>query len=263
MTILDKIVAAKRKELTLKKLVVPTSQLENSALFERATLSLHDALVQSPTGIIAEFKRRSPSKGTINSEIAVQDVVEGYKNAGATGISVLTDMNFFGGSIEDLLLARATVNIPILRKEFIVDEYQILEAKAAGADVILLIASVLSKDEIAQLSGFAQTLKLEVLVEIHNLGELDRSLHQSVDIIGINNRNLKTFEVDIQISATLANHIPSEFLKISESGIDNFKTVAALRQLGYKGFLIGETYMKTQNPGQALATFTNQLSAGL
>lgn len=260
MTILNKIVACKHKEIALKKLVVPPLQLEKSALFERDTLSMRNALRQSSSGIIAEFKRRSPSKGSINSDVVIQDVVQGYQNAGASGTSVLTDINFFGGSLEDLLIARAAVTIPILRKDFMIDEYQILEAKAAGADVILLIASVLSDSEIKRLSQFAHALGLEVLVEIHNLGELQKSLQPSVDIIGINNRNLNTFEVDIKISETLAPQIPPEFLKISESGIESFETVASLRSQGYNGFLIGETFMKMQNPGEALASFIGQLS---
>ena len=174
MNILDKIIIDKRREVILKKSIIPVSQLEASVLFERQTVSLSQNLKKSTSGIIAEHKRRSPSKAEINYGFTVEEVVKGYQNAGACGISVLTDGKYFGGSLDDLLLARATVNIPLLRKEFIVDEYQILEAKAHGADLILLIAAVLTRDEIKSLSEFAKKLGLEVLLEVHNLEELEK-----------------------------------------------------------------------------------------
>ena len=198
MSILDQIIASKKKEVALKKSVVSVAQLESSDLFNKKTNSLSKSIVNSPFGIIAEHKRRSPSKATINNSFSVEEVVKGYENAGASGISVLTDMHYFGGSLEDLLLARASVGIPLLRKEFIIDEYQLLEAKAFGADAILLIAAVLSRQEIKQLSEFAQSLALEVLLEVHNLEELEKSIMPSLDLIGVNNRNLKTFEVSLQ-----------------------------------------------------------------
>ncbi|MDP2060059.1 MAG: indole-3-glycerol phosphate synthase TrpC, partial [Flavobacteriaceae bacterium] len=172
MNILDKIIADKKREIILKKSVIPLTQLEASVLFERTTLSLCENLKTKSFGIIAEHKRRSPSKAVINQSFAVEDVVKGYEIAGAAAISVLTDSKYFGGSLDDLLLARAAVNIPLLRKEFIVDAYQILEAKSQGADLILLIAAVLTRTEIKQLSEFAQSLGLEVLLEVHNLEEL-------------------------------------------------------------------------------------------
>jgi indole-3-glycerol phosphate synthase len=186
-------------------------------------------------------------------------VARDYESAGACGISVLTDSTFFGGSLDDLILARAVINIPLLRKEFIIDVYQILEAKAAGADVILLIAAVLPTMEIKRLSQFAKSLQLEVLVEIHNIDELQNALHDSVDMIGVNNRNLKTFEVDINNSVLLSEKIPNDFLKISESGIDAPETVTMLRHLGYQGFLIGERFIKTKGPGNELRSFISQL----
>ena len=259
MNILDQIIASKKKEVALKKSVVSIAQLENSDLFNKKTNSLSKSIINSTSGIIAEHKRRSPSKATINNSFAVEDVVKGYENAGASGISVLTDMQYFGGSLEDLLLARASVQIPLLRKEFIVDEYQLLEAKAFGADAILLIAAVLTKEEIKQLSEFAQSLALEVLLEVHNQEELDKSSMPSLDLIGVNNRNLKTFEVSLQNSIDLINHIPNDFVKISESGITTTNDIKLLRSYGFQGFLIGESFMKTDNPGKSLAQFINEL----
>jgi indole-3-glycerol phosphate synthase len=259
MNILDQIIASKKKEIALNKSIVSVAQLEKSDLFNKKTNSLSKSIINSPFGIIAEHKRRSPSKATINNSFAVEDVVLGYENAGASGISVLTDMKYFGGSLEDLLLARASVRIPLLRKEFIVDEYQLLEAKAFGADAILLIAAVLTKEEIKQLSEFAQSLTLEVLLEVHNQEELDKSSMPSLDLIGVNNRNLKTFEVSLQNSIDLIYNIPIDFVKISESGITTTNDIKLLRSHGFQGFLIGESFMKTDNPGKSLEQFINQL----
>ncbi len=259
MNILDQIVADKRKEVELKKAIIPIAQLERSVLMERTPVSLADALQNSPTGIIAEHKRRSPSKSTINQSQNVQDVAQGYETAGASGISVLTDGKYFGGSLDDLLLARASVNLPLLRKEFIVDPYQIVEAKAYGADVILLIAAVLSKANIKTLSETAKHLGLEVLLEIHSEIALQKALIPSIDMLGVNNRNLKTFDVNLDTSKTLANHIPEEFVKVSESGISHPETIKTLKQYGYQGFLIGENFMKTDNPGQSATQFINAL----
>ena len=214
---------------------------------------------KSTSGIIAEHKRKSPSKQTINSSFTVEEVVKGYQNAGVCGISVLTDMKYFGGSLEDLLLARASVTIPLLRKEFIIDEYQLIEAKAHGADVILLIAAVLTRQEIKYLSEFAQSLGLEVLLEVHNEEELQKAIMPSLNMIGVNNRNLKTFEVSLSYSKELASLIPNEFVKISESGISNVAAVKELQQFGYQGFLIGENFMKTENAGFAASEFIKQL----
>lgn len=261
MSILDQIIADKKKEIALKKKAVSVSQLENSDLFNKKTISLSKSIINSPFGIIAEHKRRSPSKATINNSFSVEKVVNGYENAGASGISVLTDMQYFGGSLEDLLLARASVGIPLLRKEFIVDEYQLLEAKAFGADAILLIAAVLSRQEILKLSEFAHSLALEVLLEVHNQEELEKSIMPSLDLIGVNNRNLKTFEVSLQNSTDLANHIPNEFIKISESGLTSTNDIKLLKSQGFQGFLIGENFMKTDNPGESLEHFINQLKA--
>lgn len=249
MNILEKIIADKRKEVELKKALIPALQLENSTLFQRETFSLKEKLKNSSSGIIAEFKRRSPSKSQINQSANVGDVAKSYEKAGVCGMSVLTDMKYFGGSLDDLLLARASCDLPLLRKEFIVDEFQILEAKAFGADVILLIAAVLSRNEIEKLSKFAQNFGLEVLLEVHDLEELEKSIMPSLDLIGVNNRNLKTFEVSLDNSKNLASHIPHEFIKVSESGISNPESIRELQPFGYQGFLIGENFMKTKNPG--------------
>ena len=259
MDILEKIIADKRREVALKKSIIPVSQLENLILFNSRTNSLSKLLQNSTSGIIAEHKRKSPSKSTINSSFTVEEVVKGYQNAGVCGISVLTDMKYFGGSLEDLLLARASVTIPLLRKEFIIDEYQLIEAKAHGADIILLIAAVLTRQEIKYLSEFAQSLGLEVLLEVHNEEELQKAIMPSLNMIGVNNRNLKTFEVSLSYSKELASLIPNEFVKISESGISNVAAVKELQQFGYQGFLIGENFMKTENAGFAASEFIKQL----
>lgn len=259
MHILDRIIQDKRKEVDLKKLIIPTNQLEQSILFERQTVSLAHNLQNSKTGIIAEHKRRSPSKAIINQKVSVQDVIKGYEIAGVSGMSVLTDGKYFGGSLDDVLLARATTNSPILRKEFIIDEYQLLEAKAYGADVILLIAAVLSRKEIKQLSELAKSLQLDVLLEVHNQEELEKSIMPSLDMLGVNNRNLKTFDVSTQISKDLSELIPNDFVKVSESGISSIEAIKDLQPYGYQGFLIGENFMKTENPGENCMDFIKEL----
>ena len=259
MNILDKIIADKRKEVALRKQLIPVSQLEQSVLFDRKSPSLAQALRDSDTGIIAEHKRRSPSKQVINHNLNVQDVATGYESAGACGMSVLTDGKYFGGSLDDLLLARAASNFPLLRKEFMIDEYQILEAKAYGADVILLIAAVLSRSEIRSLSEFAKTLGMDVLLEVHNLEELQKSIMPSLDMLGVNNRNLKTFEVSLDISKNLSAEIPDEFVKVSESGISTIEAMRELRSFGYQGYLIGENFMKTDDPGASATEFIHKL----
>ena len=259
MNILDHIVADKRKEVDLRRSIIPSSQLEQSVLFERDTFSLTQRLKNSASGIIAEHKRRSPSKSVINQTLNVFDVAKGYEDAGVCGMSVLTDGKYFGGSLDDLLLARACCELPLLRKEFIIHPYQILEAKAYGADVILLIASILSKVEIKEFSEFAKSLNLEVLLEIHNEEELNKSIMPSLDMIGVNNRNLKTFDVSLETSKHLSALIPNDFLKISESGISNIEAIKELKPYGYQGFLIGENFMKTENAGDSAKTFIKKL----
>lgn len=258
MTILDTIIEQKHKEVALAKSITSISQLEKTKDFGRDIYSAREFVKRSDkSGIIAEFKRKSPSKGVINGIADVKEVASGYAAAGASCISVLTDSNFFGGKNEDLIAARSVVNIPILRKDFIIDEYQIVEAKAIGADMILLIAACLTAQQVKNLARFAKSLGLEILMEVHTLEELEKCCPE-LDLVGVNNRNLKDFVVDIQHSIDLYNHIPSDFLKISESGIDNPQSVITLKETGFDGFLMGEAFMKTANPAQACKEYIAQ-----
>ena len=259
MDILSKIVADKRREIMLRKNVIPVSQLEQSFLYDTDTISLVNKIKSSDSGIIAEHKRRSPSKSVINQSLSTADVAKGYEIAGACGMSVLTDSKYFGGSLDDLVIARASCKLPLLRKEFVIDEYQIIEAKTFGADIILLIATILKKEEIKVFSELAKSIGLEVLLEVHNQEELNRSLMESIDMIGVNNRNLKTFEVSTKISKKLSELIPDEFVKVSESGISSVETIKDLKEYGYQGFLIGENFMKSNNAGESAKQFINLL----
>ena len=259
MTILDKIIENKKKELEVLTAVSSIGDMEKGRLFKRETVSLSEFLIdRNRTGIIAEFKRKSPSKGVINSSSSVVDVTCGYFNEGACGVSVLTDHKFFGGSPFDLMNAREKSRFPILRKDFILDEYQVIESKAIGADAILLIAAVLEKQEVLNLSRLAHSLGLEILLEVHEQNELDK-VNQYTNIIGINNRNLRTFEVNTDISEKIAHRIPPGFLRISESGISSPQTIKKLKTAGYHGFLIGEKFMSTSDPVQAFAEFVKEL----
>ncbi len=259
MDILSKIVADKRREVKLRKSVIPVPQLEQAFLYNTDTISLVNKLKSSDSGIIAEHKRRSPSKSVINHSLNVADVAKGYETAGVCGMSVLTDSKYFGGSLDDLVISRASCKLPLLRKEFVIDEYQIIEAKTFGADIILLIASILKKEEIKLFSELAKSIGLEVLLEVHNEEELNRSIMASLDMIGVNNRNLKTFEVSTKISKELGEMIPSEFVKVSESGISSVETIKDLKEYGYQGFLIGENFMKSNNAGESAKQFINLL----
>jgi len=259
MNILDKIVADKRAEVAHRKRLFPIGYWEAAPLFDRPSNSLAQRLKASNSGIIAEHKRRSPSKQNINSGLSLTDVAQGYEKAGVCGMSVLTDLKYFGGALEDLNQARAVTQFPLLRKEFIIDEYQLIEAKAHGADVILLIAAVLSRKEIEQLSTTAKGLDLDVLLEVHNLEELEKSIMPGLDMLGVNNRNLKTFEVSLDTSKSLAEKIPDEFVKVSESGISTVEAIKDLKTYGYQGFLVGENFMKTQDPGRTALEFIKQL----
>ncbi len=261
MNILDKIVATKKEEVANQKKVVPISKLENYPLFHRKCNSLKTNLLkEKSTGIIAEFKQKSPSKGEINYSVKVEQVTKEYVEAGVAGLSVLTDYEYFGGTMANLSKARETNrDIPILRKDFMIDEYQIVEAKAFGADAILLIAACLEKEQAKQLAQKAKQLGMEVLMEIHNEKEL-AVINNFVDIVGVNNRNLKTFEVDIETSVNLSKLIDNRFVKISESGLKDAETIQYLRKNGFNGFLIGETFMKTDNPGEACKKLISELA---
>jgi len=260
MNILDKIVINKKKEVEADKQQMPVAQLESSPFFKRETYSFREFLLAPDrTGIIAEFKRKSPSKGIINDQVKVTDVTAAYAAAGASALSVLTDTNFFMGNKGDLCQARAVNQVPILRKDFMIDEYQIIEAKALGADIILLIAAILTPVEIKSMAALAKSLGLNVLLEVHNLEELQRSIDPNLDAIGVNNRNLADFTVSVETSFQLFEHIPKEFLKISESAISNTETIKQLKAAGFNGFLIGENFMKEADPGKAMLEFVKGL----
>jgi indole-3-glycerol phosphate synthase len=263
MTILDKIIAEKRQEVARREAETPAATLRTAPLFTRPVLSARAALTAGGSaGIIAEFKRQSPSKGVINGTAEAGATTAGYVAAGAACLSVLTDEPFFGGTPADLQAARAAnPGTPILRKDFVISEYQITEARALGADFILLIASCLTPAEVVQLSKFAHSLGLEVLLEVHDESELRSHLANSVDLVGVNNRNLSTFVTDVDTSTRLASLIPNTFVKVAESGLQHASTILGLRQAGYQGFLIGETFMKTSDPAAALASLVAELTA--
>jgi indole-3-glycerol phosphate synthase len=252
MTIFNKIIEAKKAEVAHQKKVVDIEMLKNIPDFNRECISLKAGLLkEGSSGIIAEFKQKSPSKGEINLSAKVEEIKKAYADAGAAGLSVLTESKFFGGCQANLVKAReVNPGIPILRKDFMIDLYQVVEAKAYGADVILLIAACLGKEQAEILARQAKNLGLEVLMEVHNAEELEK-VNGFVDIVGVNNRNLKTFEVDVETSVMLAKLIPDRFVKISESGLTGPKEIRYLRENGFRGFLIGETFMKTENPGEA------------
>ncbi|MBG6236797.1 indole-3-glycerol phosphate synthase [Pedobacter sp. CAN_A7] len=260
MNILDKIVLRKREEVELSKTQVSIRELEAAAHFNRTPYSFKTFLLdETRSGIIAEFKRKSPSKGIINNTSTVEEVTTAYAAAGASALSVLTDTDFFGGHRDDIIKARAVNTIPILRKDFVIDEYQLFEAKAMGADIVLLIAAILTPAEIVNLTARAKSLGLNVLLEVHNQAELQRSVCEGLDAIGVNNRNLGDFTVNIQTSFDLVDQIPSDFMKISESAISDTDTIKGLKAVGYHGFLIGENFMKTTDPGQAMQRFVSEL----
>ena len=259
MNILDKIVLTKKKEVEEAKLRTSVREMEKTFYFKSDTFSLKGNLLNPlKTGIIAEFKRKSPSKGIINDSANIKDVTMGYTAAGASGLSVLTDEQYFGGILEDLSIARRSNDNALLRKDFIVDEYQIIEAKSHGADVVLLIAAVLSKRKLVQFAKIAKSVGLEVLMEVHSKDELGK-INEFVDIVGVNNRNLKTFQVDVKQSLSLAKFIPDNFLKISESGISKPETIIQLKDAGFNGFLIGEQFMKTSDPVEAFNDFIKNI----
>jgi indole-3-glycerol phosphate synthase len=258
MNILEEIIAYKKNEVAQQKTAMRVEQLEQFGFFSEPCLSLKASLLdKNKTGIITEFKRRSPSKGIINDNADVFEVTRAYTAAGASGLSVLTDNKFFGGSTDDLIKARVN-GIPVLRKDFMIDEYQLVEAKALGADVILLIAACLSPEKVRELATRAKQLGMEVLLEIHAEEELDH-LCDEVDMVGVNNRNLKTFTVDLEQSIRLSESIGNSKLRVAESGINSPQNIRYLQQHGFDGFLIGERFMKEADPGQAFKEFAAQL----
>ncbi|MFL5730254.1 MAG: indole-3-glycerol phosphate synthase TrpC [Cytophagaceae bacterium] len=253
MNILDKIIDCKAIEVQQRKQNCPIAELEKSMFFNRKTYSFKKFITDPvKSGIIAEFKKKSPSRGVINDKVLPAVITKAYENAGASAVSVLTDYEFFGGGTKDLVEARAVLTCPILRKDFMIDEYQIVEAKSMGADAILLIAACLKPEKLKAMAEFAHYLGLEVLMEVHNKEELLENLHESVDVIGVNNRNLKDFSESIENSLHLADLIPDKYVKISESSLKSAEVIVQLKKKGFKGFLIGETFMKTDNPGKAM-----------
>lgn len=259
MHILDKIVAHKHKEVAVAKTKVTISQLEKGRHFERGCNSYVDAL-EDPfsSGVIAEFKRKSPSKSAINLDADLIEVVHGYDDAGANAISILTDSHFFGGHDDFLREVREELpDMPLLRKEFIIDEYQILEAKAMGADIILLICEILTKEQVHQFATLARSLGMEVLLELHAEDQLVK-YDDHVTMVGVNNRDLTTFEVDYDRSKKLFDRLPQDIIKVAESGLSEVDTLVMLYDYGFKGFLIGEQFMKQAKPGEACKTFIKE-----
>lgn len=260
MSILADIVAAKQKEVEERKGFYPTRLLEQSIFFPTRPLSLRKYLMRADLcPLVAEFKRKSPSKGMINAYAPVERTTIGYMQAGAAALSILTDKTFFGGTNEDLMTARKYNLCPILRKDFILDEYQVVESKSIGADVILLIASILDIDRVRRLTALAHELGMEVLLEIHNEEEYHAHSECEADVIGVNNRNLRTFEVSIGVSQALAQVIDKGRIKISESGLSSPATLVELqKEYGYNGFLMGENFMKHSRPEMAARSFVKE-----
>ena len=262
MDILDKIISAKREEVKRRKIAIPVQDLEKSPFFERKMPSFHQSLLKPFPSIIGEFKRKSPSRGDINPGAAIQKVVMGYQDAGIDAVSVLTDEEFFGGTNADLMEAASVLKLPVLRKDFIVDEYQVVESKAIGASAILLIASALSKREVEILSGIASSLGMDTLLEVHDMADMaKRSLN--IKIVGVNNRNLRTFEVDLDNVDELFRCLPKACLKVAESGIQSHKDVVTLYQKGFDAFLIGENFMRSEDPGIRATHFVNDLKTAM
>lgn len=259
MNILEEIAAHKRKEVEERKSLIPVRLLEKSIFFKSAPVSMKKYLLRDDlSGVIAEFKKKSPSKGFINKYADVERTTIGYMQGGASALSVLTDANYFGGKNEDLTMARKFNFCPILRKDFTVDEYQVIEAKSIGADAILLIAAILTTEQIANLSKLAHDLGMEVLLEIHDEAEIGKIV-PGIDLVGVNNRNLKTMQVSLQTSLDLAQKLPSFVTKISESGIQTASQLAQLRDAGYRGFLMGEFFMRHSRPEQACMNFIKEM----
>ena len=260
MDILDKIINYKEKEVAQRRSLFPSKLLEQSIYFSSEVVSLRKYLQrEDKVGIIAEIKRKSPSKGMIHEYVSIEQTSISYMQGGASALSILTDTEFFGGKNEDLTTARKFKYCPILRKDFMIDEYQIVEAKSIGADAILLIAAALTPEKLKGLAKFARSLGLEVLMEAHDAGELKSHLNEYLDVVGVNNRDLKTFDVDIETSIKLADEIPDQFVKISESGISDPKSVVRLKKHGFRGFLIGEYFMSHGRPGAACAEFVKSV----
>lgn len=258
MEILRKIVTVKKMEVIDGRKYLPVKTLMKSPYFERTPASFFDALNKPYPSIIAEFKRKSPSKGVINMTSRPGEVARGYAAAGVSAISVLTDREFFGGENTDLTTVSENSEVPVLRKDFIIDEYQVIEAKSIGASAILLIASILSGKETDKLTQLAISLGMDVLFEVHDLSDIEK-MNKNIRIIGVNNRNLKSFKVDRNNAISLISKLPKECLKVAESGFDTPEEVKMMHSKGYDAFLIGERFMRTDDPGKSAADFITGL----
>lgn len=258
--ILEKIINHKRQEVKNRKAIYPVALLEQSIFFQSPCVSLKRYLERDDRhGIIAEIKRKSPSKGFIQPHINVEELSIGYMQAGASALSVLTDEEFFGGSKQDLMTARKFNYCPILRKDFIIDEYQLFEARSWGADVILLIAAALDPELCRQLAKTARELGMEVLLEVHNENEIDQYAGDHISIVGVNNRDLNSFETSLDTSIRLSEKLPADMMRISESGINTAEDIVQLRKYGYRGFLIGELFMRSSRPHEAARQLIHDL----
>jgi indole-3-glycerol phosphate synthase len=260
MNILDEIVQYKRDEVIRRQKKVKLSSLQEMEYFHRKPFSLQQSLQNGkPFSIIAEIKRSSPSAGTLNNNVHPPTRAVQYTEAGARGISVLTDEKFFSGSLDDLQSVRASISIPILRKDFIIDEYQLFEAKAYGADAVLLIAAILEKSQLKELFCAARELGLECLVELYEQKEIDRLDMDQMKLIGINNRNLRTLEVNLTHSIEIAKLLPKDSTIVSESGIQSSNDLKTLKQAGITSALIGEYFMKSEHPGETLKNLLQEI----
>jgi indole-3-glycerol phosphate synthase len=261
MNIMQKIIQHKQQEVAHRRERFPVPLLEDSIYFDTPCISLKKYLLRpDKSGIVAEFKRASPSEGAINPYASVERVTIGYMQAGASALSVLTDTAFFKGKLKDLTEARDFNFCPILRKDFVIDEYQLIEARSIGADAVLLIAECLERTQLKALARQAKSLGMEVLMECHSRAQLEKA-NEYVDVVGVNNRNLEDFSVSIETSMELASAIPQAFVKISESGISDPHAIVQLRQYGYQGFLIGAYFMRADEPHKRCQEFIRRIEA--
>ena len=259
--VLSEILSKKRERVVAAKELVPVDQLRHQGQVKAKPHALRAALGRDGINVIAEFKRRSPSKGAIRADANLIEAVKSYEAGGAVAISVLTEEDYFSGSLDDLRQVKTAIDLPVLRKDFVFDEYQVYESAAAGADAILLIVAALDEDALVSLRRLAEDeLGMDALIEVHTSDEMKRAMSCGAKIIGVNNRDLRTFAVSLETSLSLAREAPADALLISESGLHNPDDLRRLRTAGYHGFLIGETLMRAEDPAQALRRFTNDVN---
>jgi len=259
--VLSEILSKKKERVVAAKELVPVDQLRHQGQVKAKPHALRAALRRDGINVIAEFKRRSPSKGAIRADANLIEVVKSYEAGGAVAISVLTEEDYFSGSLDDLRQVKTAIDLPVLRKDFVFDEYQVYESAAAGADAILLIVAALDEDALMSLRRLAEDeLGMDALIEVHTSDEMKRAVSCGAKIIGVNNRDLRTFAMSLETSLSLAREAPADALLISESGLHNPDDLRRLRTAGYHGFLIGETLMRAEHPAQALRRFTNDVN---